>query len=64
MLKNKTVLEVKIGERLYELSLDASSPIGEVFDALSQMQSFVVQKINESQPKKEEESKIVELPTE
>ena len=53
MINNKTVLEVKTGERDYILSLDPLSPLGEVFDALSQMMSYVVQKINEAQPKKE-----------
>lgn len=66
MIKQKTVLEVKIGERIYELFVSGDSPLGEVYDALCQMVGVVVQKINDSQPKpqetKVEDSKIEELP--
>jgi hypothetical protein len=61
MLKTHAQLEVKIGERSYQLSLPSDAPLGEVFDALFQMRSFVVQKINESQNSdvpKEPEAKI------
>lgn len=67
MIKNKTILEVKTGDRDYQLTLDPVSPLGEIFDALSQMQSFIIQKINESQPKKEdvkEDPKVEVLPQE
>jgi len=49
MLKNKTLLEVKIGERahIYECLPDA--PLGEVHDALCQMKAFVINKILENQ---------------
>lgn len=53
MIKNKTVLEVKINERLFELVLDNESPLGEVFDAVTQMQRFVVDRINSQVPKEE-----------
>jgi len=46
MLKQKTVLEVKIGERTYTLELDPMSPLGEVYDALSQIRGYVVERIN------------------
>ena len=61
MIKQKTVLEVKIGERIYELFVAGDSPLGEVFDALSQMIGIVVKTINDSQPKKEEESKVEDI---
>lgn len=61
MLKTYAQLEVKIGERVYQLYLAQDAPLGEVFDALFQMRSYVVQKINESQKTdlpKEPEAKI------
>lgn len=47
MIKQKTVLEVKIGERIYEMCMSPDSPLGEIYDALSQIRLFVVNKINE-----------------
>ncbi len=58
MIKNKTVLEVKIGERSYELNVSPDSPLGELFDAITQMQSFVVSKINDQSVKKTEEEEL------
>jgi hypothetical protein len=49
MLKQSAQLEVKIGERVYQLNLPSESPLGEVHDALFQMRSFVINKINEAQ---------------
>ncbi len=40
-------LEVKIGDRLYQLFCAVDSPIGEVHDALSQMKMFVIDKMKE-----------------
>jgi hypothetical protein len=54
MLKSETALEVKKGERIYKLYCDNSSPLGELFDALSEMQQYVVGRIQETQPKKDE----------
>jgi hypothetical protein len=45
MIKQKTVLEVKIGERAYELFCAADSPLGELHDALLQMKGFCVEKM-------------------
>lgn len=57
MIKNKTVLEITIGERNYELLVSSDSPLGELYDAISQMRVFVINKINEQaateQPKSE-----------
>ena len=59
MLKQTVQLEVKIGERNYILLLPGDCPLGEVHDALFQMRSFVIGKINEAvkadEPKKLEE---------
>ena len=57
MIKNKTVIEERFGERTYQLVCDSDSPLGELYDALYQMQSFVVGKINESQKKPEDAPK-------
>lgn len=62
MLKTSAMLEVKIGERVYSLSLPSDAPLGEVHDALFQMRTFVVGKINAAQdadqPKKDEDPKV------
>ena len=58
MIKSETVLEVKKNDRIYKLQCDAKSPLGELFDALCEMQQFVISKINDSQPKKDDSSAI------
>lgn len=45
MIKQKTILEVKIGERAYELYCPSDSPLGELHDALLQMKGFCVDKM-------------------
>lgn len=57
-LRQKTVLEVKIDDRVYSMECYSDSPLGCVHDALSQMKAYVVSRINEmqekeSQPKEE-----------
>lgn len=62
MLKTHAQLEVKINERFYQLNLPVDAPLGEAFDALFQMRSFVVDRINTAQeadkPKEQEPVKI------
>lgn len=57
MLEQVSVLKVKIGERLYKLELDPKSPLGEAYDAITQLRSFVIDRINQeneaSKPKTE-----------
>jgi hypothetical protein len=48
MLKTQAQLEIAIGERLYQLNLPSDAPLGEAFDALFQMRTFIVQKINDA----------------
>jgi hypothetical protein len=55
MIKNKIVLEIEKNERKYQLELAHDSPLGEVFDILCMMKSYVIERINESQKKKQEE---------
>ena len=45
-LRSKTVLQVKVGERTYEMECYSDSPLGEVHDALTQMKAYVVDRIN------------------
>lgn len=47
MLKNVTKFEMKIGERSYQFICDSDSPLGQVYDALSEMRGIVLNKINE-----------------
>lgn len=59
MIKNVTLLEVKKGERLYQMQVSNDSPLGEVFDALNEMRGFVYDKIKSvmDEAKKNEEVK-------
>lgn len=64
MLKQKTVLEVKRGDRFYHLQCDPDSPLGELFDVLSEMRSYVTERIVEAQkgqPVEEEKEPEVEI---
>jgi hypothetical protein len=49
MLKNKTTVELKIGERLYHFLCDADSPLGEIHDVLVQLKSYILQRMQEAQ---------------
>ena len=45
MIKQKTLFEVVIGERMYQLYCSSNSPLGEVHDALMQMKGYVVDRM-------------------
>ncbi len=45
MIKHNTILEVKIGERIYQFQCSPESTLGELHDALHQMKAFIIQKI-------------------
>lgn len=47
MLRQKAVLELKINERLYSLELANESPLGEVYDALTMLRSYVIDRMNQ-----------------
>ena len=49
MIKNKAILEVKIGERIYAMECYSDSPLGEVHDALSQMKQFVIERMKQAE---------------
>lgn len=53
MIKNTTILEVKVGERVYQMLCSSDSPLGELFDTLSAMRSHVAQIIIEQSKEKE-----------
>lgn len=57
MLNNIAKLEVKIGERAYQLLCEVDSPIGEVHDVLSQMKLYVINKMKEAELPKENDEK-------
>lgn len=56
MIKNATVLEIKKNERSYQLVLDPSSPLGELYDVLHEMKAYVFQRIQEAEKPKESKS--------
>ena len=62
MIKNQTVLEVKKGERIYQLSLSSERPLGELFDVLMEMRGFVIERLQEAS--KAEIVKMDETPEE
>ena len=49
MIKQKIVLEVKIGERIYELDCSPDSPLGEIHDALSSMKFMIIEKMKDAE---------------
>ena len=54
MVKNKSVLEVVVNNKKAELECPSDMSLGELFDALFQMRSFVIEKIKEVQKQDEE----------
>ena len=49
MVKNQTILEAKVGEKVFILTLPLDPQYGETFDALCQMRAYIVQKMLELQ---------------
>jgi hypothetical protein len=60
MIKTKTILEVKIGERIYEMECDPNAPLGEVHDALSSMKSYIINRMAEANKPPENKDAVVE----
>jgi len=48
MIKQKTILEVKIGDRLYEFCVAPDSPLGEIHDAIMQIKGAIVDRMVKS----------------
>lgn len=64
MLKNKSVLEVKIDEKKYQFFCDPDCQLGQLHDALAQMKQYIVQRIvdaQKSEPVKEPEVNLEEV---
>ena len=65
MLKNISKLEVKIGEKLYQLLCDSDSPLEHVKECLFQFQKYIGQvedHVKSQQQQSEEEKKVEEEP--
>lgn len=61
MIKNKTVLENKIGERTYEFICNSDSPLGELHDTLCLFKGYVVERIVEAQKIQQEQSASIKV---
>lgn len=59
MIKQKTILEVKINDRVYELYCANDAPLGELHDVLMQMKGYCVERMVAAQ--KEEQAAADEL---
>lgn len=60
MLKNQSILEVKVGDKVYRLYCEPDSSLGEVHDVLVRMRHYVVERIQaaaKEDDKPKEESK-------
>jgi hypothetical protein len=42
VIRSKAVIEIKIGENLYQMECPSNAQLGEVHDALVQMRSIVI----------------------
>jgi hypothetical protein len=60
---NRTILEVKIGDRFYNLECTPDSPLPEINQALVMMNNYIVSRMEEAKKNSEvkEESKVEEL---
>lgn len=47
MIKNLTVIEIAKESREYHLILSPDSPLGEIFDVLTEMRSIILERIKE-----------------
>ena len=44
-VSSKTLIEVKKGERIYSLQCPSDSPLGECFDALTELRAYILERI-------------------
>jgi hypothetical protein len=61
MIKNKTVIEHKIGERVFEFVCNSDSPLGEIHDTLCVFKTFVIERILEAQKKETEKNETAPI---
>lgn len=57
-VKNQTLISIKKEDRIYEFKCVNEAPLGEVFDALSLMRNYVVQRIQEAEKASEEPKEV------
>lgn len=48
MKKTLTSIEIKVGERLYQMLVQSDAPLGELHDVLFQMKAHVLQLMNQA----------------
>lgn len=58
MIKTKAIVEVKVGERTYQMECPSDAPLGEVHDALCSMVNVVVQMMQANQEKMKEKPEV------
>ena len=51
MIKQRTILETKRGERIYQCSMEPDSTLGEIYDVLSEMRALILHRIIEEDNK-------------
>ncbi len=49
MQKNKVTLEVEKNSHIYMFQCDPDSPLGEIYDVLSEIRSHIVHRMNEQE---------------
>lgn len=64
MISNLSKLEVKVGERVYQLLCHCESPVAECRQVLSQFDSFLVQIEENAKKAAEEAAQKAEVPIE
>jgi hypothetical protein len=64
MIKNKTSLEIKKGERIYQFICELDSPLGEVFDVMSEIRGYAIDLMNKANqpPPSQEQPPVNEVP--
>lgn len=53
MIKNVCKLQIEIDGRIYQFECDNDSPLGSIYDALSQMKQYVLNVMIEQEKKQE-----------
>lgn len=65
MIKQKTVLEVEVSGRIFQLICDSDSPLGNLHDALMMMKGYTVERMSEAHKQEHEAAeKIKSIETE
>ena len=59
-IAQKSILQVELKDRMYELHCHSNSPLGELHDALMQMKGYVVTRMVEAQKEEQEVSDFVQ----